>query len=359
MVGATVAVVLGTRALTGDTGAELTRLVDLVGAAVIVLVLGPGRARVQAAVERLVFRRGRLRQATLQTFLHTLSPELGIPESCRRALVELCRVMGLRGAAILLLDGGTVVEGAISVAPLERVWPRGADAEPLPERAFREAELRSLPAELREALIEAGIAWVTPITSPRRPWGHLFVAEGLLTTPSSDEDLEEVTGFVDQLALVLDGAELLARTRAVERSLAHAEKLAAIGELAARVAHDIRNPVTAARSLAQQLIAEPGSPFREEHEVILAELERIERQVADLLRFARRDEFRFEPVDLGGLVRTTVDQLRPRLEAAGIAVEVATDDGLTARPSTRSLRAPGLGGSRSPSPARTASPRCA
>ena len=44
--------------------------------------------------------------------------------------------------------------------------------------------------------------------------------------------------------------------------------------------------------------------------------------MAALLRFARREEFHFEIVDLGELVRATVEAFRPRLEAAGIAVEL-------------------------------------
>src|SRR4029453_17529631 len=111
--------------------------------------------------------------------------------------------------------------------------------------------------------------------------------------------------FGAQLARVLDAAELLARTVVVERSLAHAEKLAAIGELTARIAHEIRNPVAAARSLAQQLASEPGSPFGEEHELILTELDRVERQGADLLRFARRDEPRLAPGNAGVLAPAT------------------------------------------------------
>jgi signal transduction histidine kinase len=123
---------------------------------------------------------------------------------------------------------------------------------------------------------------------------------------------------------VLDAADLLARTVAAERSLAHAEKLAAIGELAARFAHDIRNPVTGARSLAQQLARDPTSPANAEHAgIILEELERVERQVRDLLRFSRREEFRFEPVDLTALVQATLARLRPRLDAAGVTLEIA------------------------------------
>src|SRR5262249_1889942 len=150
-----------------------------------------------------------------------------------------------------------------------RLWPRGAAADALPGRALISNEFLDLPAVLREALVDADVVALVPITTPRRRSGHLFMRASPLGGTFDDEEGEMVEAFADQLALVLDGTELLARTVAVERSLAHAQKLAAIGELAARIAHDIRNPVTAARSLAQQLAGEPGAPFGEELGVIL------------------------------------------------------------------------------------------
>jgi len=179
--------------------------------------------------------------------------------------------------------------------------------------------------------------WATPIISPRQHWGHLFVTGGRLGVSFTLEDLAAGEALSAQLALVLDGAELLARAVAVERSLAHAEKLAAIGETAARIAHEIRNPVTAARSLAQQLCREP-SPFGEEHALILAELERVEHQVAALLRFARREEFTLEPVDLGELVRTTIETYRPRLAERAIALALDLPAGVVARADREKLR---------------------
>jgi signal transduction histidine kinase len=141
--------------------------------------------------------------------------------------------------------------------------------------------------------------------------------------PFGDEDVQAMGAFADQLALVLDGAELLARAVGVERALAHGEKLAAVGEVSARIAHEIRNPVTAARSLAAQLCRDPTAAGNAEvATLILAELERVEHQVQALLRFARREEFRFERVDLAELVRATVESFRPRLEAAGVGVRL-------------------------------------
>jgi signal transduction histidine kinase len=246
--------------------------------------------------------------------------------------------MQLRGAAIILSSGAEpVIHGPVSVDPLRLVWS-SAPVDTLPTRAFAGAELRELPQPLKEALIDASVVGVIPLATPRRRWGHLFIWTGFLETATRDDNVETLQAFADQLALVLDGAELLGRVVGVERSLAHAEKLAAIGELAARVAHEIRNPVTAARSLAQQLVRESDVAFHDEHAMILTELERVERQVAALLRFARREEFQFEPIDLGVLVRATAEQFRARLEEAGVDLRVDAEDGIVTVADKEKLR---------------------
>src|SRR5436309_300036 len=188
---------------------------------------------------------------------------------------------------------------------------------------------RVADAELRRLLDLGAVLGVVLVLVPAQGW--LRAAIDRLVFRRSRRRWAEVHA-------VLHAAELLARTVAVERSLAHAEKLAAIGELAARIAHEIRNPVTAARSLAQQLAREPTSPFAAEHRLILDELERVERQVAALLRFARREDFRFEPVDLAELTRATLEAFRPRLEAGGVTLELALADGVTARADREKLR---------------------
>jgi signal transduction histidine kinase len=332
--GATAAAYFGVRAAVPPGGAAR----DLATVLALFLVLVPGQAWLRRGVDRIVFGHRRRLQVELLAFLHRLSPELGVAECCRRALDEVVRLMQIRGAAVVFREGEAVASGRIEVAKLAAVWPRGAAAADLPSRAFGGPDFRILPVAMREAMIEAEIVGVVPIVSPRQRWGDLVATAGMMTAIYSDEDVQAAEAFAAQLALVLDAAELIARAVAVERSLAHAEKLSAIGELTARIAHEIRNPVTAARSLAQQLAAEGASPFAAEHALILAELERVERQVAALLRFARREEFRFEAVDVGALVRATAEQFRPRLEAAGIAVEFRLTEGVTARGDREKLR---------------------
>jgi signal transduction histidine kinase len=325
--------------LAGLAAPALRDAIVLLAVAGSVLSLLAVQRSVWSALDWLIFRRGQARRTELRAFMQTLSPDLGAAECCRRALAEVLRLMQLRGGAVLLTgDRGVVVQGDIDVDPLLAVWRDARAVELLPPRPFSIGKFRELPLEFQEALIETDVVGVMPITSPRQRWGAGFVTAGPLTT-FSEEDREAIRAHADQLALVLDASELLERAVGVERSLAHAEKLAAIGELAARIAHEIRNPVTAARSLAQQLARDPTSPYNAEHaELILTELHRVEQQVASLLRFARREEFVFEPVELGDLVRSTVADLHDRLAAASVDCRVSSNGHAVARADHEKMR---------------------
>jgi signal transduction histidine kinase len=81
-----------------------------------------------------------------------------------------------------------------------------------------------------------------------------------------------------------------ARTGELAASAAEAERLAVVGELSASLAHEIRNPLTGVRSLAQRLAEEQIDEPRQRRyaEVILEEVGRVERLVGHLLDIARR-----------------------------------------------------------------------
>jgi two-component system sensor histidine kinase PilS (NtrC family) len=100
---------------------------------------------------------------------------------------------------------------------------------------------------------------------------------------------------------------------AMERELRRSEKLAAIGELSASIAHEIRNPLAAisgsiqmmAASRAQRAESVGASPEPESQrlmEIVVREVDRLDRLISDFLAFARPGEPRIEWVPLAELV---------------------------------------------------------
>jgi signal transduction histidine kinase len=107
-----------------------------------------------------------------------------------------------------------------------------------------------------------------------------------------------------------------------EKVVMQTDKQASIDELSATIAHEIRNPIAAAKSLVQQMGEDPTSVENVQYaSVAIEELDRVERRISHLLRYAKEEEYSFAPVSIATVVDAALTQQRGKLEAAKVNVQ--------------------------------------
>ncbi|OWK43356.1 ATP-binding protein [Fimbriiglobus ruber] len=148
---------------------------------------------------------------------------------------------------------------------------------------------------------------------------HLEQDVGAMTVvdPPHLADLDE------QLDRVVDRVkDVCHRLQEQERDLLIAEQLAAVGQLAAGVAHEVRNPLTGIKLLVDAALrpANPSPLTPDDLHLIQQEIARLERTVQGLLDFARTPRSVRQPCDIRGLIAEAVEIARGRAELKSAAI---------------------------------------
>ena len=126
---------------------------------------------------------------------------------------------------------------------------------------------------------------------------------------------------------------------AEDRRLLEGRHARSLEELAASVAHEIRNPITAAKSLVQQMREDPASPDNAEYaRVAIEELDRVERSVSHLLRYARDEEMRLADVGVAEIVTSALEGLSDRIHKSRARVARDLDFDAAMRGDAEKLR---------------------
>jgi signal transduction histidine kinase len=154
------------------------------------------------------------------------------------------------------------------------------------------------------------------------------IADGDLKTGASVQGSDEISAIASSVNRL--AAELRKKREDVmrfeSREMSHMEKMASIGELAATVAHEIKNPLAGISGALQVMVEDipEKSPRREVCNDILAEIERLDRAVKDLIIYAKPQEINPEPTDLNAVVQHAVAAVSSSADQMHVTIDLLT-----------------------------------
>ena len=181
---------------------------------------------------------------------------------------------------------------------------------------------RSLARPVSELTRAMAIVGSGQLEHPIRATSRDEIGDLARALASMTENLRQSRADMVRLNGELEGKIVqLERTQA---QLVQSEKLASIGEMAAAVAHGLRNPLASLRAAAQLVRRHPESPSSGEHlDAIIEEVDRLDRRIRDLLSFSRPAPYRPMPESLARLVEGLLPAFVQPLREHRVELQVA------------------------------------
>jgi two-component system NtrC family sensor kinase len=149
--------------------------------------------------------------------------------------------------------------------------------------------------------------------------GDLAVRAGA----ARDDEVGDLAAAFNRMMDELEQARDLEKVR--QTQLAHTEKMAAVGTLAAGVAHEVNNPLGGVLTCLENMRADPTNEAMRTNYLALIQsgVERIQRTVANLLDFSRKRPLRLEPTSVNDCLRRVAELTAYQLRKGGVEVRFA------------------------------------
>ena len=328
----------------------------LVAAFVILVLFEPIRTRLESFINNRWLQRKRQElRGRMGDLRRTLRDSENIPDMVSRILLAVEESGRMTHASIYFIDsdgaGFDLVGHVGPERPLERL--DAADRKPFIDQVRQshveammvERELQALEGtedpskreryeQMLATLEEMNITLAVPMfgsgETEQGPWllGVLGFGDDRVTDPFDLDDIDVFGRVAGQAARTIESTQVLDRIK--ER-----DRLAAIGEMAAGLAHEIRNPLGAIKGAAQLLVGPDGKPVGPEEgteeflAIIIEEVDRLNNVVTQFLDYARPfklEHANHDELDVNTVLAKTVSLIESDGSAAGVDISTRYDD---------------------------------
>ncbi len=326
-----------------------TMYLNAVLAAIAILVLfEPLREWVEEQIHLVFFRQRHeletVIRETERTLVHILQLDemaetvIGVLESSRRATAAALYLLDAEGRE-LSIRGSFGVDAArrLDVATTRPLLARLRDTPSVVIDDYARGvtdKVRKQSATDREAVLAAA-KLVGPLGNSCvilgvRPgqgevMGLLVVQDERVRDAFNADEILLLERLVSMIGVVVENSRAYARMK--ER-----DRLAVLGQMAAGLAHEIKNPLGSIKGAAQLLSDSPDDPngpasSQDFVDIIIEEVDRLDRVVGSVLDYARPRKGNPAPVDVNGVIQRTVQILQPSCND-NTSIEIELDDDL-------------------------------
>jgi signal transduction histidine kinase len=307
----------------------------LVASFVVIILFEPLRTLVEGQIQKWLFREMYELKARIDALRALLTNVIDLREAVRVTIVSMEESHRVTHSALYLVDGegaGYDLHGHLGPKPAERI--DAAARRPFFERllqtrfpisleqlerehasrtAMPDGDTETIDAIAR-TLDEMNASLCVPLLGEDQILGLLCIKDERLREAYATDEVDLFRGVAAQLVITVQNSKLYERMK--ER-----DRLAALGEMAAGLAHEIRNPLGAIKGAAQLLLspadggevaaATVAQDSREFLGIIVEEANRLNKVVSQFLDYARPYRGEPQPLDVNEVVRKTAQLVSP------------------------------------------------
>jgi signal transduction histidine kinase len=305
----------------------------------LLLILGGYKLKseAQTAISRTFFRHRYDMYETLSEFSKALVAILDLKSLTEEIVHTLVQVIGIRTAALYLLDKekdlyalscshGFDRDGArtLRLTPDDPLVHHMRCDQAILVREELEHTVDSAPTRpIIDSLAALHCEVCIPLVNKDRLIGFCTLGARANHRMYSREDLSLLTALGQNAAIALDNAMLYEDLKSSQSLMRRTDRLRSLETIAGGFAHEVRNPLTSIKTFVQLAAERKDDPefFSQFSKVVIEDVDRIERLIQEILDYARYMQPKFLEEDFNEVVSSSLYFIEVKAESKSIAIE--------------------------------------